>query len=157
MQVSDFIILATALLALALGAYSVIDARAIRKRQYKHALLGDIADWATDCMLCANMLDTIHIAKKIGERSRVADLSAKWEAGVALLSSRIKHIEGTSSVLKRDLHNRVADMRISLEKYRQLASEHLEGKIGEDDVLKQLTKLNLRVRELMHEVSKTRT
>jgi len=157
MQVSDFIILAIALLALALGAYSVFDARAIRKRQYKHALLNDAADWATDCMLCANTLDTIYIAKKLGERSRVADLAAKWEAEVALLNSRIKYIEEASSVLKCDLHDRVADVRISLEKYRELASEQLEGKIGEDKVLKQLTKLNLCVRGLIHEVSKAGT
>lgn len=156
MNARDWITIAAILVALGLAAYALIETRSIRKRQYRQALLGDISKWATDLLLCANTLDEIYLAKKLGERSRAVDLAARWLAQTDMLKTRLKYIQETSSVVRRGLHDRVAAVGTSLDKYRELVSEELESKTGEGKVLEQLTVLNLRVRELLHEVSKTR-
>jgi len=155
MDIGDWIVLAAALVALSLAVYSAIDIRLVHRRLYKQALLSELAEWATDFTLCAGILDEIHIARKLGEKSRAAALETKWSTEIDLLKTRIKYIEETNSNLRHGLGERLTRVQESLDRYRELVSDQLDGKISDEKVLKELTALNLGVRGLLHEVSRT--
>jgi len=152
MDTGYWITLAAAVAALSLAAYAVVSIHIFRKGQYKQILLNDLAEWATDLLLCASILDGIYMARKLGEKSRAADLTAKWSAEIDLLMARIKYFEETSSALWHDLQEHVAKVRESLDRYRELALGQLDGRTSEDKVLKELNVLNLGVRKLLHEI-----
>ena len=153
MDVGDWIALAVALVALSLAAYSAIGIRLIHGRLHKQPLLSELAEWATDFTLCAGMLDEIYIARKLGEKSRAAGLETKWSTEIDLLKTRIEYIEEASSGLGHGLGEHFTRVQESLNRYRELVSGQLDGKISDEKVLKELTALNLGVRGLLHEIS----
>jgi hypothetical protein len=156
MGIEYWITLAVAVLALILAAVAIVGIHILRQEQCKRILLDDLAEWATDLLLCASILDKAYIAREMGEKSHRADLIAKWSAEIDLLMTRIEYMEDTSSAIGHRVHEHVAKVRESLDKYRGLVLGQLDGKIGEERVLKELAAVNLGVRKLLQEIKKTK-
>ena len=129
MESSDWINLFSAVFLLAamavslfIGLKSIRETRDIQKRQFRHGLLKEIVDWATE-------ITTSELEVPISDVAKADRLSLAFEVSNRLRVSRHKYVYIEASTLEcwEDLRGAIRDTKQKLDQYIEVVDKYQSG------------------------------
>ena len=130
MGTSDGITLAAVIVALGIGVTSIIQTKRIQKRTYKHALLKEIIDWATDVGSPKYGLNIdVLTSGGISDNDKLLASLLTQAFHLDMLIQKSNYIAKIAPIFTKDLEKAVEEVRVALREHQKIIDSFTDGKI----------------------------
>ena len=124
MVIGDWITLTALIIALTLGVWALVQANRMQKRQYKHLLINEIIDWATEIMKSTRIENIPIIGSSDLETARRRVLGNKYFQLYAL-DAKTNYMKGIAAFFPR-MSNKTSEVESNLNELSRVFFEAVD-------------------------------